>query len=89
LREKKIRKKIIIAGIIVLTIGILLFIYGTNHYLHYKQYMETGYIEIPNIMNLAEAEAQVTFETNVSYLGIFTLFIGAVLIAIGFFLKKN
>ena len=83
------RKKIIIAGIIVLIIGILLFIYGTNHYLQYKKYIDTGYIEIPNTMNLAEAEAQVAFGTNVSYLGIFTLFIGAVLIVISFFLKKN
>lgn len=83
------RKKIIIAGIIVLIIGISLFIFGTNHYLHYKQYTETGYIEIPNTINLADAEAQVAFGTTVSYIGFFTLFIGALLIAIGFFLKEN
>ena len=83
------RKRIIIVGIIVLIIGILLFIYGTNHYLQYKKYIDTGYIEIPNTMNLAEAEAQVAFGTNVSYLAIFTLFIGVVLIVIGYFLKKN
>jgi uncharacterized membrane protein len=83
------RKKIIISGIIVLIIGISLFIYGTNHYNTYKQYIEKGYLEIPNTINIANSEAEMAFGTTVSYIGIFTLFIGALLIAIGFFLKKN
>jgi len=83
------RKKIIIAGIIVLIIGILLFTYGINQYNYYKQYIEKGYLEIPNTINIGESEAQMTFGTTVSYIGFFTLFIGALLIAIGFFLKEN
>ncbi len=83
------RKKIIILGVIVLIIGIFFFYYGTNHYLHYKQYLETGYVEIPNTINPAEAKAQVTLGTNISYFGIFIFFIGVFLMGIGYFLKKN
>ncbi|GEM_PF-4603671 len=83
------RKKIIISGIIVLIIGISLFIYGTSHYDTYKQYIEKGYLEIPNTINIAKSEAEMAFGTTVSYIGILTLFIGVILMAIGFFLKKN
>ncbi len=83
------RKKIIFLGIIVLIIGFLLFIYGSNHYNYYKQYSEKSYIEIPNTFSKTESESQMTFGTIIIYIGFFTLFISAFLIAIGFYLKKN
>ena len=83
------RLKIIILGIIVLIIGISLFIYGNSHYNYYKQKSETGYIEIPNINNNADAEEQMAFGTTVSYIGIFILFLSGLLIAIGVFLKEK
>jgi uncharacterized membrane protein len=87
--EKKMRKKIIIVGIILLIIGISFFIYGTNHYNYYKQLSERGYIDIPNTNNINDDKAQMTFGTTLTYIGFFILFIGAILTAIGFFLKEN
>ena len=86
---KKMRLKIIILGIIVLIIGISLFIYGNNQYNYYKQKGETDYIEIPNTNNNADAEEQMAFGTTVSYIGIFILLLGGLLIAVGFFLKEK
>ena len=83
------KKKIISIGIILLIIAISLYILGNSHYNHYKQYTENNYIEIPNTINKTEYEAQMTFGTTVSYIGVFILFISALLIAIGFFIKKN
>lgn len=83
------RKKIIFLGIIVLILGFLLFLYGSNHYNYYKQYSEKSYIEIPNTITKTEYESQMVFGTFVTYIGFFTLFISALLIAVGFYLKKN
>lgn len=81
------RKKIIIAGIILLILGILLFLYGNNQYNHYKEKKESGYIEIPNTNNITDYEAEMNFGSVVSYIGLFTLFIGILLIISSFILK--
>lgn len=81
------RKKIIIAGIILLIIGILLFIYGNNQYDYYKEKKEVSYIQIPNTENLADYETQMGIGTTISYIGLFILFIGVLLMVIGFFFK--
>lgn len=83
------KKKIISIGIILIIIGISLYIYGHNHYNHYKQYSENSYIEIPSKINKTESQAQMSFGTTISYIGVLILFISALLIAIGFFLKEN
>jgi uncharacterized protein YxeA len=89
LKEEKMKKKIIIISLILLIIDISLYILGNNHYNHYKQYTENSYIEIPNIINKTEYEAEMSFGTTVSYIGVFILFVSALLIAIGFFIKEN
>ncbi len=81
------RKKIIIAGILLLIIGILLFIYGNNQYNYYKEKTEVNYIEIPNTANLADYETQMRVGSTISYIGLFILLIGIILMVIGLFLK--
>ncbi len=81
------RKKIIIAGILLLIIGILLFIYGNNQYNYYKEKKEFSYIEIPNTGNLADYETQMGVGSTISYIGLFILLIGIILMVIGLFLK--
>lgn len=81
------RKKIIIAGIFLLIIGILLFIYGNNQYNYYKEKTEVSYLEIPNTGNIADYETQMGVGTTISYIGLFILFIGIILMVIGFFFK--
>jgi uncharacterized membrane protein len=81
------RKKIIIAGIFLLIIGILFFIYGNNQYNYYKEKTEVSYVEIPKSENLVDYETQMGVGTTISYIGIFMLFIGILLMVIGFFFK--
>ena len=85
------RPKIIILGTIILIIGIILFIYGNNHYnYYYEQKNENNnVIEIPNTNNDADVEKEMAFGTTVKYIGIFILALSAILIAIGFFYKEK
>ena len=84
------RPKIIILGTIILIIGILLFIYGNNHYNYYEQKNETNnVVEIPNTNNNADVEKEMAFGTTVKFIGIFLLVLSILLFAIGFFLKEK
>ena len=84
------RKKIVIAGFLLLIISIILCLYGLNQYFQYKDYSENGsYIEIPSKFTKTEAKEQVALGTNISYIGLFLLIISIILVIIGVYIKEK
>ena len=84
------RPKIIILCTIILIIGILLFIYGNNHYSFYEQKNESNtVVEIPNTNNNANVEKEMAFGTTVKFIGIFLLVLSILLFSISFFIKEK
>ena len=82
------RKKILIFGVIVLIIGILLYAYGSNHYNYYNNDVDRGFIEISNNNDNPNAEEEMEYGQNVSYVGIIGIILSLILIIAGLILKE-
>ena len=87
-REKKWDQKINILKLIVLIIGIILFIYETNHYNFYEQKTKNNYVDISNTNNNADVEKEMTFRTTVKFIDIFILTLNVLIFIIGFYNKE-